>query len=135
MTGRARIAVIALVLLASLAFIGLVLFTSAACPGATDRTPCPDAVRNRAAVVALAALGAGLLVTPFAFLGEFVARRRIVFRGAWWRAARRGLLVAAVLATIAALRLGGALTIPVSIFVALLAGAVEWFASVMLDGT
>jgi hypothetical protein len=38
-------------------------------------------------------------------------------------------------ATLAALRLGDALTVPVVIFVALLAGVIEWFASVMLDAT
>jgi ABC-type Mn2+/Zn2+ transport system permease subunit len=78
-------------------------------------------------VVALAAATVALLVTPFAFLGEFVVRRRIIYRGAWWRAARRGLLSALLLAALAGLRLGGALTVPAAIFVAILAVLVERF--------
>ena len=68
--------------------------------------PCPDAARNLVIGIGLAALAVGLLVTPFAFLGEFVARRRIVYRGAWARAARRGLLAGLVVAVLAGLRLG-----------------------------
>lgn len=135
MTGFTRVAVLALVLSAALAAVGLVAFAGNACPGATDASACPDATRNRIIVVGLAALSIALLITPFAFLGEFLARRRIVFRGAWWRAARRAILVAAAVAALAALRLGGALTVPVAIFIVLLAGVLEWFASVMLDQT
>ena len=134
MTGRTRVAVVGLVLLAVLAATGLVAFAANACPGGSD-VACPDETRNRIVVVGLAALTVALLVTPFAFLGEFLARRRIVYRGAWWRAARRATLVAAVVGALAALRLGGALTVPVAIFIALLAAVLEWFASVMLDQT
>ena len=76
-------------------------------------TPCPDAGVNRAVVVALAAASAGLAVAPFALLAEFAVRRRIIYRGAWARAARRGLLVAGAIAALAGLRLGGALSVPV----------------------
>lgn len=134
MTGLTRVAVVALALLAVLTAVGLIAFASSACPGGGDAA-CPDATRNRIIVVGLAALALALLITPFAFLGEFLARRRIVYRGAWWRAARRGTLVAAAVAALAALRLGGALTVPVAIFIALLAAVLEWFASVMLDQT
>ncbi|MGH2457163.1 MAG: hypothetical protein ACRDHD_13010, partial [Candidatus Limnocylindria bacterium] len=92
------------------------------------RQPCPGAGTNRAVVVALAAAAAGLLVAPFAFLGEFAARRRIVYRGAWGRAARRGLLVAAIVGALGGLRLGGALSVPGTLFVLVLAATVEWFA-------
>ena len=135
MTGPTRIAVVGLVILAVAGGAGLVAFASTSCPAATDTDACADATRNRAIVVGMAGLTIALLVTPFAFLGEFLARRRIVFRGAWWRAARRGVLVAAAVAALAALRLGGALTVPVAIFITLLAGVLEWFASVMLDQT
>jgi hypothetical protein len=67
-------------------------------------------------------------VMPFAFLAEFAVRRRIIYRGAWGRATRRGLLVAATIAAIAGLRLGGALSVPVALFVISLAVAVEWVA-------
>jgi hypothetical protein len=134
-TGFTRIAVVILVLLAVVAGAALFLFASSSCPAATETAACPDATRNRIVVVALGGIMIALLVTPFAFLGEFLARRRIVYRGAWWRAARRGLLVAGAFAALAALRLGGALTVPVAIFIALLAAVLEWFASVMLDQT
>jgi hypothetical protein len=133
MNGQQRFTVLALVLLAVLGFVVLVTFAGNACPGATSGNACPDAGRNRTVVVALAAVSAAVLVTPFAFLGEFVLRRRIVYRGAWRRAARRGLLAGAVLAALGGLRLGGALSVSVGIFVLLLAGLVEWFAIRRID--
>lgn len=127
MSGRNRIVVAALILLAILGAIVLVAFAGNACPVETDAQPCPDATRNVVIVIGLAAGTAVLVVTPFAFLGEVVARRRIVYRGAWGRAARRGVLVGLVLATLAGLRLGGALSVPVAIFVIILAAVLEWF--------
>jgi hypothetical protein len=79
-------------------------------------------------VVTLAAATAGLAVMPFALLAEFAVRRRIIYRGAWGRAARRGALVAAIVAAVAGLRLGGAMSVPAALFVISLAAAVEWFA-------
>jgi hypothetical protein len=127
-TGRTRVAVAALVLLAVLGGVVLVAIAGNACPSDAPGRPCPNAVANRAMVVALAAATAGLAVMPFALLAEFAVRRRIIYRGAWGRAARRGLLVAAALAAVAGLRLGGALSVPVALFVISLAAAVEWFA-------
>lgn len=127
MSGRHRAIVGGLILLAVLSALLLVAFASASCPVETAAQPCPQAGRNVVVVIALASLAAGLIVTPFAFLGEVVARRRIVYRGAWVRAARRGVLVALVIATLAGLRLGGALNVPIAIFLVILAGAVEWF--------
>ena len=129
MTGRNRAIVIGLILLAVLAALLLVVFASAACPLETPLQPCPQAPRNVVVVIGLGATAVGLLVTPFAFLGEFVARRRIVYRGAWARAARRGVLAGLVIATLAGLRLGGALSVPIAIFVVILAGVAEWFAA------
>lgn len=127
MTGRHRAIVAALVLLGVLAIVLLLAFAGAACPVETPAQPCPDATRNVVVVVGLASIGSGLIVTPFAFLAEFVARRRIVYRGAWVRAARRGVLVGLVLAALAGLRLAGSLTVPVAIFLLILAAAAEWF--------
>lgn len=121
-------AVAALVLLAVLAAVLLVSFAGHACPVDAPATPCPDAGVNRAVVVALAAAAAGLAVTPFALLAEFAVRRRILYRGAWSRAARRGLLVAAAIGALAGLRLGGALSVPVGLFIVTLAAALEWLA-------
>ncbi len=127
MSGQHRLAVAALLLLGVLAAVVLVAVAARACPVETVIQPCPDAARNRAIVVGLASTSAALLITPFAFLGELMARRRIVYRGAWSRAARRGILVGLALAAVAGLQLGGALSVPIAIFVIILAGVIEWF--------
>lgn len=108
--------------------VTLIAFAATGCPTDLPLQPCPAAGTNRIVVVVLAAATTGLLVTPFAFLGEFVARRRIVFRGAWSRAARRGLLAAALVAAMAGLRLGGALSVPGALFLLTMAGLAEWVA-------
>ena len=127
MSGRTRAIVGALILLGILGVVVLLAFAGNACPVQTEAQPCPDATRNVVIVIALAAVSAGVLVTPFAFLAEVMARRRIVYRGAWWRAGRRGALVALVIAALAGLRLGGALSVPIAIFIVVLAGVLEWF--------
>lgn len=127
MSGRQRAAVAGLLLLGILGLLLLVAFASTACPVGTEAQPCPDATRNVIVAVTLASVSAALLVTPFAFLGEFVARRRIVYRGAWWRAGRRGLLVGLVLAVLAGLRLADVLSVPVALFTVVLGGVLEWF--------
>ena len=127
MSGRNRAIVGALILLSALAGVVLLAFAGNACPAETAGQPCPGAPRNVVIVVALAATAAALLVTPFAFLGEVMARRRIVYRGAWGRAARRGLLVGLMVATLAGLRLAGVLSVPIAIFIVTLAAVVEWF--------
>jgi hypothetical protein len=132
-SGRARIVVAALALLAVLAGVVLVAFAGNACPASTDGQPCPSAGANRIVVVTLAAAVVGLLVAPFAFLSEFLARRRIVFRGAWARAARRGLLAAAFVAALAGLRLAGALSVAGALFLLIMAAMLEWFAIRRLD--
>jgi hypothetical protein len=129
MSGRHRTIVAALFLGGVLALALLISFIGNACPVETGQQPCPDAVRNLVIGIGLAAAAVGLIVAPFAFLAEFVARRRIVYRGAWARAARRGLLAGLVVATLAGLRLGGALGVPTAIFVLILAGVAEWFAA------
>jgi hypothetical protein len=127
MSGRNRAIVGGLILSAILLALLLVAFAGANCPVETEAQPCPQAPRNLVIVIALAALATGLLVTPFAFLAEVLARRRIVYRGAWARAGRRGVLVGLVVAALAGLRLGGALSVPIAIFTVILAGVVEWF--------
>jgi hypothetical protein len=129
MTGSHRVTVLALILAAVLVGMLLVVFASNACPVDTIAQPCPGAPRNIVLVIILAAFAVALTVTPFAFLGEVVARRRIVYRGAWGRAARRGVLAGLVIATLAGLRLGGALSVPIAIFILILAAAAEWLAA------
>jgi hypothetical protein len=127
MSGRNRAIVAGLVLLAVLGVVVLVGFAANACPIETPTQPCPDSARNLVMAIGLAAISVGLLVTPFAFLGEVLARRRIVYRGAWARASRRGTLAGLALATLAGLRLAGVLSVPSGLFVLTLAGAIEWF--------
>jgi hypothetical protein len=127
------VAVAALVLLAVLGGVVLIAFAGNSCASDTPLTPCPNAGANRAVVVILSATTVGLAVAPFALLAEFAVRRRIVFRGAWGRAMRRGLLAAAAVAAMAGLRLGGALSVPVALFVISLLAAAEWFAIKRFD--
>ena len=129
MTGRHRTIVAALVLLAVLTALLLVTFAANACPTQTAGHPCQQAAMNRTIVIGLAGLAVALTTTPFAFLAEFIVRRRIAYRGGWGRAIRRGVLCGAIVGALAALRVGGALTVPVAIFVVLLAALVEWFAA------
>ena len=129
MTGEHRLAVAVLIATSILAAVLLVAVAVSVCPQQTEAQACADVARNRVIVVSLASLTAALLVTPFAFLGEIMTRRRIVYRGAWGRAARRGILVGLLIATVAGLRLGGALSAPIAIFVMILAGVIEWFFS------
>lgn len=127
MSGRNRTIVGALILLSALSAIVLVAFAANACPVETVAQPCPAAERNLVLVIVLAATTVGLLVAPFAFLGEVMARRRIVYRGAWGRAGRRGTLAGLVVAAMAGLKLADALSVPVAIFVLVLAAVTEWF--------
>ncbi|MBA2263940.1 MAG: hypothetical protein H0W10_04680 [Chloroflexi bacterium] len=127
MSARNRTRVGALILAGILAALLLVAFASNTCPVETNAQPCPGAARNLVIGVGLASTAVGLLVAPFAFLGEVMARRRIVYRGAWGRAGRRGTLAGLMVATLSGLRLGDALSVPIALFVLILAGVVEWF--------
>lgn len=127
MSAQHRLWVLGLVGLGLLVGIGVVVFAANACPVELPGQACADARRNVVIVVLLAATGVALLVTPFAFLAEMVVQRRIVYQGAWWRAGRRGALAGLLLATLAGLRLGGALTVPAAIFIVVLAVVVERF--------
>ncbi len=133
MTRGSRLAVIGLVGLALLTATALVVFASGACPQELPGQSCPDAGRNQAIVIALAAIAAALLGIPFAFLAEFAFRRGIAFRGAWARALRRGTLLGALIAVAGGLRLGNALSPPAVLFILLIAGVVEWFGIRSLD--
>ena len=129
MSGRHRVTVLALILAAVLAIMLLVVFAANACPVETPSQPCPGAPRNIVLVIGLAATAGVLTVTPFAFLGEVLARNRIVYRGAWSRAVRRGVLTGLVIAALAGLRLAGVLSVPIAIFIVILAAAAEWLAA------
>jgi hypothetical protein len=117
-----------LVLLAAVGVLALLAFASSSCAMDQPGRPCPEAGFNRAVMVALVGATVGMVVTPFAFLGEFALRRRIEYRGSWGRALRRGLLAGLVVAAFAGLRVGEALNVAAALFVLLMAALVEWFA-------
>ena len=135
MTVRDRVLVAALVLVGVAAAIGVVALAANLCPGPTPDDPCVDADRNRAIVVVTAAVALGSVVTAIAFVGDYLTHNRIVYRGAWPRAARRGLLTAVALAAIAGLRLVDALNPFSAAVVVAVAVAVEWLAIRRLDAT
>jgi hypothetical protein len=123
-----RLAVLGLLVAGALAAAALLAFASGSCATDQPGSPCPEAGLNRAVVVALAGSVTALVVAPFAFLAEFAARRRIEYRGSWGRALRRGLLAGLIVAALAGLRVGDALSVASALFVLILAGLVEWSA-------
>ncbi len=128
MSRRHRLIAGALLGAGVLAVAALIGWANVACPVDTLENPCPQAGRNLVIGVVLASVAVALVITPFAFLAEVVARRRIVYRGAWRRAARRGILAGLVVASLAGLRLGGTLSVPIALFTLVVAGTVEWLA-------
>jgi hypothetical protein len=69
---------------------------------------------------ALMGLAAGLTAVPLFWLAAFGRHRRIAYRGDWFRAARRGLWVGAVVGLFVALRLQAVLSLPIAVFVVVL---------------
>ncbi len=59
----------------------------------------------------------GMTLVPLLWLAGFALGHRIAYRGAWWRAARRGLLVGLVIAIFVVLRGQDALSPALAIFV------------------
>ena len=133
MSREDRIAVAALALAGVAAAIAVVILASQLCPAPTPADPCPDADRNRLIVVGLAAAAVFCVMTPAAFVGDYLVHDRIAYRGAWARAARRGLLAGLVLAAVAGLRLVDALNLFSAGVVVAVAAAVEWVATRRLD--
>lgn len=72
-------------------------------------------------------LGGATVVTlaPLLWIGSFLAARRIAYRGAWWRAARRALLVGLVVAAFVVLRGQAALSPALAVFIVGMAVLVE----------
>lgn len=133
MTTRDRVLVAVLLLGGLLAAVAVVAAASQLCPGPTPNDPCPDADRNRILVLALAATAVFGLMAGLAFVADYATHQRIVYRGAWGRAARRGILAGLVLAAVAGLRLVDALNVFSALVVIVVAGAAEWLATRRLD--
>lgn len=133
MNRRDRMLGAGLVVAGAAATLGVFVAASQLCPGPTELDPCLDADRNRLIVVGLAGAAVVLFVTPGAFVLDFLARRRIAYLGAWWRAARRGALFGLVLATVAGLRVVDALNPFSAVVVIGVALIAEWLAIRRLD--
>jgi hypothetical protein len=64
-------------------------------------------------------------VAPLFWLGSYVLARRIAYRGAWWRAGRRAALSGLVATMFVLLRGQGAFSVPLALFVVVMAVLVE----------
>lgn len=82
----------------------------------TTRDPRLDPAAGFIGAV-LIGLAIGLTTIPLFWLAVFGRHRRIAYRGDWARALRRGGWVAIVIALFVALRLQGALQLPIALFV------------------
>jgi hypothetical protein len=131
---RDQVAIVLLALGAVVAGLAVVALASQLCPGPTATDPCPDAERNRLLVVGVVGTGVVLLLTPVLFVLDYAMHRRIAYRGAWWRALRRGLLIGLAVAAVAALRSFDALNVFSATVVIGIAVALEWIAIRRLDG-
>jgi hypothetical protein len=132
-TVRDRVLVAVFLVVGVVTAVAVVALAANLCPGPTPTDPCPDASRNQAIVVGTAALAIALVMTGLAFVGDYLVRNRIVYRGARARAARRGLLTGVALAGVAGLRLLDALTVFSAAVVIIVVVAIEWLAVRRLD--
>jgi len=82
----------------------------------TTRDPRVDTSAGYIGAV-LIGLAIGLTTMPLFWLVVFGRHRRIAYRGDWFRAIRRGAWVAIVVTLFVALRLQGALQLPIALFV------------------
>jgi hypothetical protein len=73
----------------------------------------------------LIGLAIGLTTMPLFWLAVFGRHRRIAYRGDWLRAVRRGGWVAVIVALFVALRLQGALQLPIALFVLTMVAVAE----------
>jgi len=112
-----------------LANVGLLLIAGAAWLAVGLVFVALDPVGNAGVLlIGAIALGAAvsLTLTPLFWLGGFVFRgRSIAYRGDWWRAARRALLVGLVVTLLVVLRGQGLLTPPLVLFVVAMAAVIE----------
>jgi hypothetical protein len=82
----------------------------------TTRDPVVDPTAGFVGAL-LIGLSLGLTAVPLFWLAVFARHRRIAYRGDWTRAARRGGWVAIVAALLVALRVQGAFSLPITVFV------------------
>jgi hypothetical protein len=90
----------------------------------TTRDPRSDPAAGLAGAVLMGA-AMGLTCIPLFWLAVFGRHQRIAYRGDWLRAARRGSWVAVVVAVFVVLRLQGAFSLPVAVFVLVMVAIAE----------
>jgi hypothetical protein len=112
MTRRDRLANLALVVLAALAWLGVTWVLVSVDPRSDESAGYLGAV--------LMGTVAGLTATPMFWLTAFALRRRIAYRGAWTRAARRGTWVGVLVGVFVVMRLTGLFQPPIALFLAAL---------------
>ncbi len=95
----------------------------------TTRDPRVDPVAGLVGA-GLMGIAFGLTTVPLFWLGIFARHRRIAYRGDWYRAARRGTWVGLVAALLVALRVQGAFSLPIAVFVIVLVVFIELTLSV-----
>lgn len=95
----------------------------------TTRDPRADPVAGLIGA-GLMGIAVGLTTVPLFWLGVFARHRRIAYRGDWYRATRRGTWVGLVVALLVALRVQGAFSLPIAVFVVVLVLFIELTLSV-----
>jgi hypothetical protein len=90
----------------------------------TTRDPRADSAAGLLGA-GLIGLAIGLTCIPLFWLVAFGRHGRIAYRGDWVRAARRGAWVAIVVAVFVVLRLQGAFSLPIALFVVVIVSVAE----------
>lgn len=73
----------------------------------------------------LMGIAVGLTCTPLFWLVVFGRHGRMAYRGDWFRAVRRGAWVAVVVTVFVVLRLQGAFSLPIALFVVVIVSVAE----------
>jgi hypothetical protein len=90
----------------------------------TTHSPVGDSGVEMAGAVLLGT-AVGLTSAPIYWVTSFLARRGIAHRGDWMRAGRRAVLTGSVVTLLVVLRALDAFSLPLAVFVVVMAGLVE----------
>src|SRR5450830_988026 len=90
----------------------------------TTRDPRSDPAAGLLGAMLMGA-AIGLTCVPLFWLTVFGRHQRIAYRGDWLRAARRGAWIAVVVTVFVVLRLQGAFSLPVALFVLVMVAVAE----------
>lgn len=107
----------ALLAVAAVAWMGVAYVFTSYFPDDSSATLLAGALLVGAAVTATLA--------PLFWIGRFVMTRRIAYRGDWWRAVRRAALLGLVATLFVVMRGMGAFSVPLMLFVVVMAVLVE----------